>query len=87
MVIAQAHRRERGHRFAGIGASESGRQLDLLPGPEVRHEVVGWVLEDDADVAPPHPSSPSRPQRSEIVPLDLDEAGTRPLAPREGAQQ
>ena len=62
MAVGEADRVEQFRGLGPVRTTEAGRQLDLLVGPEVGDQVVGWILEHDAEPAPTQPAPLPGPQ-------------------------
>ena len=61
MAAGEADRVEQLRGLGPVGTPEAGRQLDLLVGAEVGDQVVGRILEHDAEPAPTQPAPPPGP--------------------------
>jgi hypothetical protein len=87
MATSEADRVEQHRGLGPVGASQAGRQLDLLAGSQVRDEVVRRVLEHDAELTSTQPPAVAGSKPGDVSASDLDVAGMRSLQPGEGPEQ
>ena len=86
MAAGEADGIEQDRSLSHVSASQASRQLDLLIGVEVGDEVVGRILEDDAEPAPAQPASLPGRQPGDVAFRRSRHRRRGPLEPGEDAQ-